>query len=407
MDLIDDRVYRVMRAHGISAQTGFLAEHPLAWLPGDPYDLKRTAEFVRLDELAYMLEYNVAHQEVARAVALLPMPSRSFEGLPEEVLYRLMLIYAMYAHAYFRETLNYANVSELMRDTQTHFLPPQLAVPLYELSQLIGMLATMAYTLYSLRNWRLKNPAFPISLDDLAMMHSFTGSESEHWFVCDHQAVEVEMAAANFAFLKADQLVVDAINAGSMGYPQPRELAAVLRQAGEASYRALAVFRRMREHCDYRIYFDTVRLFYGFPRNVVYEGVEALGDAPQNYFGETGGQAPFQHLRLAILGMDHEKFPYFPQMRQHMPLQFRTLIEAKLSSPVRAYILAYGHQAHVREARDAYNFCVQAVVDWRVFHLELAQEYIWNLGDRHGTGTTPFDWLQLLIDHARSFLIAA
>ncbi len=408
MDQIDDRVSQLMRVHGVSTKTGFLAEHPLEWLPLDTRDLLRTAEFVRLDEFAYMLEDNVAHKEVARAVALLPMPSRSFEGLPEPVLYRLMLIYAMYAHAYFRETLHYVNVTELMRDSSTHFLPPQLAVPLWELSKLIGMRPTMPYELYGLLNWRLKNPQLPISLENLAMIHSFTGSESEHWFVNVHQAIEMEMVEGNSAFIKACMLSQDAVVAGNLHYIQPRELRSALLRAADSSYRAIGILRRMREHCDYRTYFDHIRLFYTFPCNMVYQGVVELKDEPQNYFGETGGQAPFQHLRLAVLGMDHEHFPYFPQMRMHMSSQFRTLIEWALhASAVRPFLLAYGGEAHVAEARDAYNHCVQAVVDWREFHLELARDYIFQYGDQHGTGTTPLDWLQRLIDHAKSFFITA
>jgi indoleamine 2,3-dioxygenase len=408
---LQNEVRRLMQQHGVSFETGFLAERPLRRLPKDAADAARTNDFMRLDAIAYSLEQAISERTVAESVKRLTVPRWSFEDLPWPAVYRLMLIYAMYTHAYFREIYPYRNVSELIQDQSRKILPAQLAVPLWRASRRIGMEPTMSYSLYALWNYYRPDPGKPVSLENLELIHSFTGTLDERWFVWIHQAVEVAFAPAIPELLRACWLsrVHDRdCSIASLGSREEHviveQMIRCLENAAKAARDAVAVLKRMREHCDYGTYFNRVRLFFTFPNSVVFEGVEDLGGTPQQKLGETGGQTPFMHFQLAAAGIDHDDDSYFPRMRRYMAKPFQDLIEfVKQTSKIRSFILEHRRNGRLVQA---YNALIQAVpLDWRITHMRLVEDFIGRFGEGHGTGKPPLDWLSALHKKATSYLI--
>ncbi|MBZ0170188.1 MAG: indoleamine 2,3-dioxygenase [Kofleriaceae bacterium] len=400
-----------MDTHGVSVETGFLAERPLRWLLKDTGRIQQVKDFEQLDAMAYALEQTISERQVAESVERLDVPCWSFEDLPWPVVYRLMLIYAMCTHAYFREVYPYGNVSELMQDQRPKTLPAQLAVPLWRASRRIGMEPTMSYGLYALWNYYRKDPEKPVSVENIELIHSFTGTPDERWFVRIHQAVEAAFAPAIPELLTACLLSRGYDPDGPM--PSPRrfednviveEMIHCLENATKAAQDAVVVLKRMREHCDYGTYFNQVRLFFTFPNSVVFNGVEELAGIPQQKLGETGGQTPFMHFQLAAAGIDHDDDPYFPRMRHYMSKPFRDLIEfVKQTSKIRSFVLERRHNDQLVRA---YNALIQAVpLDWRFVHMRLVEDFIGRFGESHGTGKPPLDWLSALHKKATSYLI--
>jgi len=408
---IQSEVTLLMKKHDVSLETGFLAERPLRWLPKDSGSVERTNDFMRLDAMAYALEQTISERKVAESVKRLAVPRWSFEDLPRPVASRLMLIYAMYTHAYFREVYLYGNVSELMQDLDPKILPAQLAVPLWRASRRIGMEPTMSYGLYALWNYYRKDPRKPVSLDNIELIHSFTGTPDERWFVWIHQVVEVAFAPAIPELLTACLLSRVRDPDGSMtSLPNLGEEVIVeemirrLDKATKAARDAVVALKRMREHCDYGTYFNQVRLFFTFPNSVVFDGVEELGGKPQQQLGETGGQTPFMHFQLAAAGIDHDDDPYFPRMRQYMSRPFRELVElVKKTSNIRSFVL---ERRRNKALVQSYNSLIQAIpLDWRIAHMSLVDDFIGQFGEGHGTGKPPLEWLSALHKKAKSYLI--
>ncbi|MDE2059761.1 MAG: hypothetical protein KGJ27_08585 [candidate division NC10 bacterium] len=408
---IKNEVRLLMGKYDVSFETGFLAERPLRWLPEDSDNAPRTNDFMRLDAMAYSIEQTISERKVAESVKRLTVPRWSFEDLPQPVASRLMLIYAMYTHAYFREVCLYDNVSALVQDLSPKILPAQLAVPLWHTSRRIGMEPTMSYGLYALWNYYRKDPKKPVSLENIELIHSFTGTLDERWFVRIHQAVETAFAPAIPELLKACLLSRIGDPDGSMpSLPNLGEEAIVsemiqyLNNAAKAARSAVAVLKRMREHCDYGTYFNRVRLFFTFPNSVVFEGVEELGGKPQQKLGETGGQTPFMHFQLAAAGIDHDDDPYFPRMRGYMSKPFRDLIEfVRQTSKIRLFVLERRRNERLVQA---YNALIQVIpLDWRITHIHLVEDFIGRFGEGHGTGKPPLDWLSALHRKATSYLI--
>lgn len=408
---LQNTVRRLMQQHGVSFETGFLAERPLRWLPKDAADAVQTDDFMRLDAMAYALEQTISERKVADSIKRLTVPRWPVENLPWPVVSRLMLIYAMFTHAYFREVYPYRNVSELMQDRSPKILPAQLAVPLWRASRRIGMEPTMSYGLYGLWNYYRKDPEKPLSLDNIELLHSFTGTLDERWFVWIHQAVEAAFAPAIPELLTA--CLLSRVSDPDSSIPRlrslednviVREMTQCLNSATNAARDAVAVLKRMREHCDYGTYFNRVRLFFTFPNSVVFEGVEELGDEPQQKLGETGGQTPFMHFQLAAAGIDHDDDSYFPRMRGYMAKPFRDLVElVKQTSKIRSFVL---ERRHNKALVQSYNALIQAIpLDWRIVHMSLVDDFIGQFGEGHGTGKPPLDWLRTLHTKATSYLI--
>ena len=395
---VKKQVDSLMQKCGVSFKTGFLAEEPLRHLPKDS-NLKRSQDFEIIDKIGHSLDKLIKEKKITENVNKLRVPDWSFDDLSWQTVNRLMLVTAMITHAYFREKLPYKDVAELMKDTSNKTLPAQLAVPLWKLSKITGIAPSMSYGLYSLWNYYKKDPKLPLSLENVELIHSFTGTLDEKWFVWIHQIVEITFAQAVPELAKASLLA--ALKDTDDNFIT-NEMIKCLDSASETTRKVVNVLERMREHCNYKTYFDEVRLFYSIPRNIIFEGVEELKGQPQEIYGETGGQTPYMHFLLSVLGISHAEDQYFPNMQKHMSENNRNFLSNFKNSKLREYVESHKkNRILVRR----YNMLVQCVLDWRAEHINLVDDYIKSFGEVHGTGKPPLEWLKSLYNKTKTYLI--
>ena len=392
----------LLREYGISLQTGFLPESSLHRLPtnqGIPWQDKH---FLLLDNIAHNLPDLIRAGKMQETVRLLPLPEQwppPWLREDDPTTLRLMLIYEMTKHAYCRERFPYESIHQLTADKKKKFLPKQLAIPSYALSQATGIAPSMSYFLYAPSNYFLGNPHAPHSFDNIEVLHTFSGTEDEKWFIKIHQGVDIILAGAIQNLMRA-YIATATLDPADL---PPELITKWLENAARSSWEAFLLLKRMREHCDYRTYFRNVRLFYSLPNNLVFRGVKELASRPQQIAGETGGQDPGMHFRLAVLDVDYRDNAYFAQMRAHMPRRFRQLMESVTTKcRVREYVLT--HRENDELVRQ-YNECVQTILAWRVEHRALAQDYIHAFGESHGTAKPPLGILDDLVEATRGALI--
>ncbi|MDP3954035.1 MAG: hypothetical protein Q8Q06_01280 [bacterium] len=383
----------VMLSLGVSPRTGFLIEESqfsYDMVYGGPDGFFEYARDINL--VAGNLPLRIKNKSVAKAVSRLPEFNYGFfENLSWPAANNLMLSLTMITHAYLLEKLGYKTVEELKQDESPKLLDKKLALPLYELHLITGVEPSASYCFYGLWNYRRTKPSKPITVDNVRMRFSYTACEDEHWFVGTHNDVEVTFAPAINPMLMAAMLShVPAFSAKAM--------ADVLAQAITPNMEVVRSLNRVRERCRADFYFNQVRMFFSFPRNVTFEDVPAWQG--REILGETGGQSPFQHFRLAILGIKHRD-PYFPKMRKHMQSNFQAFLEIADKSRVREFVLDKNNKA----LDEVYNSLVRAVIDWRDAHGRLAQEYVASLGDPDGTSKAPVSWLKHLRDETEKKLI--
>ena len=395
---IEKKIKGLMSTCKVSPKTGFLTEDPLRYLPTTG-PKEQTEYFKQIDEIGHSLEKLIKEKKIEESVKKLPVPKFSFNDLEWKVVNRLMLVIAMTTHAYFREKYPFKNVMALMQDETNKTLPAQLAIPLWECSKITGIAPSMSYGLYSLWNYYKKDPAKSINLENIDMIHSFSGTMDEKWFVWIHQVIEATFASAIPELGKAYFLTA---SPGKDEEQIINESIVCLDKAADVTREIANILERMRENCNYKTYFDSVRLFYSIPRNIIFEGVDELGGKPQELYGETGGQTPYMHFQLTTLGITHNEDPFFNNMQKHMLKNFRDFLGNFTDSKVRDFVMANKKcKALVRR----YNMLVQNILDWRMEHIGLVDDYIKEFGEVHGTGKPPLDWLKSLYLKTKTYLV--
>lgn len=283
-------------------------------------------------------------------------------------------------------------------------IPAVIAAPWWTVAQRLGRPPVLSYASYAIDNWRRIDPAGPIDLGNIAIVQNFLGGVDEDWFIAIH--VDIEYKAGRI--LRHIGPALDA--AAQQNAPA---LASNLSEIARGVEALVDTLKRMPDHCDPYIYYHRVRPYIhgwknhpALPDGVVYQGVEALGERPQRFRGETGAQSGIVPALDAMLGVAHADDPlrtYLMEMRGYMPPAHRAFIEAIEAAPaLRPFVLrAAGSDAVLREA---YNACIRALEAFRSIHLQFAATYIHQQAESGsanptalGTGGTPF--MQYLKKH--------
>jgi len=138
MKKIDKEVKKIMREHNVSYKTGFLAESPLSYLPTS-LNFEQDRYFKLINMISNRLTELIKNKGVAQAIESLWVPTFSFDNLERPVVNLLAYQLARIVHALFNEILPYHSVEELKKDESIKHLFPQLAIPLWRLSKIIGI----------------------------------------------------------------------------------------------------------------------------------------------------------------------------------------------------------------------------------------------------------------------------
>jgi indoleamine 2,3-dioxygenase len=211
--------------------------------------------------------------------------------------------------------------------TPPEAIPESIAVPWYEVAQLLDRPPILSYASYALHNWRRLDASGPVEIGNLCLLQNFWGGADEEWFVIIH--VDIEMRAA--AALRRLQPALEAAADGDSD-----TLTVHLEAVRDALQGMYAVLLRMPDLCDPYIYYRRVRPYiFGWkdhpaiPNGLVYDGVSAYADSPQRFRGETGAQSSIIPALDAALGVRHAEDPlraYLLEMRQYMPVDHRRFI---------------------------------------------------------------------------------
>lgn len=361
----------------VSADRGFLpSPDPLHRLP---------PEFAAWEEVAAELPKLVVAGRVRARLEVMPvLDTRPLQT--EAELERAMLLLSCFGQAYIWTESPPASV-----------LPPSIAVPWHAVATRLGRPPVLTYHSYVLTNWRRLDPEGPIALGNIVVLQNVVGGVDEEWFVLVHVNIEAEAGRA-LAAIRPAQQAVEADDAVA--------LVAHLEAMAEGLTAMTDVLLRMPERCDPYIYYNRVRPYLNgwkdnpaLPDGVVYRGVAAYGERPQQFRGGSGAQTatiPAIDAALGVLHANDPLRPYLLEMRAYMPPAHRAFIEAVENGPsIRDYVARHHHQYPA--LREAYNTCILALERFRQKHLEYAALYVQRQAQREtgnsteiGTGGTPF-----------------
>lgn len=363
-----------LKDFGLSANRGFLPSQDPATALESNFDW---------DEMAIDLpKYFMGSDLRSRIDALPPFDVGALEG--EGQVRRAMMV------------ISYLGMAYQWVDTKpAEVLPAKLAVPWYEVGQLVGRPPILSYASYALDNWYRFDSSASIACGNIALLQNFLGGQDEEWFILIHVDIEKRAGQALQA-IEDGQAAVIADDADALD--------AALGNMRQSLQGMLDVLKRMPERCDPYIYFHRVRPYiFGWrnnpalPNGVVYEGVTAYAGEGMTFRGETGAQSAIVPALDGALGIDHERDElreYLMEMREYMPPEHVKFIEACEAGPsIRNFVDQTGRA----NTRDLFNECVELVADFRALHLEYAGTYIHAQAQKQtsnpsavGTGGTPF-----------------
>lgn len=374
-----------LSAFDLSAERGFLpVTDPLEDIPDEPVLNQLGAELPKLLTARQVRQIIQDRKEVMGAVA---------DDWGLDAFRCAMRTLSFSGHAYVWED----------PDHPASRLPASLAVPWHAVAQQLGRPPVLSYASYALHNWRRLDPQKPIELGNIVLLQNFLGGLDEEWFVLVHVEIEAEagpglmglVQAQNAAQEKREEDVLQGLHA--------------LATAQEAMRETLL---RMPERCDPYVYYNRVRPYIhgwknspALPEGLVYEGVAAYEERPQQLRGETGSQSSIVPTLDAGLGVPHADDPltqYLEEMRDYMPPRHRafvTALEARVDAQQRPLLYGYArdHQRKNPELWKAFCTCVDLLAQFREIHVGYAERYIFRQHQSHasnptavGTGGTPF-----------------
>jgi indoleamine 2,3-dioxygenase len=224
---------------------------------------------------------------------------------------RLMMLYSYLASGYV-----HAKGQE-----EAHELPESVAEPMLQLSEKLHRLPILAYWSYCLNNWKKKDPNGPITFDNLELQQYFEDKKNENAFILIHTEIEAYAAKMVEGILHCTRVIEQE---GS-----DRDLWEGLQIMEEAFGKINKTMERMREVCDPKAYWKTVRRYIKPFDQVRFRRTSGT-DEVYSLRGETGAQSSWHPLKDTAFGVTHESnalADHVFDMRNYMPPRHRGFIE--------------------------------------------------------------------------------
>ena len=342
------------------------------FVPPVPLPLRLPERYAPWDALVPEMSALIRSRRMRGALRALPeLDASSLESAGDRE--RALLLLTHFANAYV-----WSGEEPELR------LPSAVAVPLCALADTMGRPPIAHYATTTLTNWRLVDPAQPLSVDNARTLIQFLGGVDEDWFFVASMGVELAGAPLLPVVAAATRYSLDGSDA---------ELTDTLVAFAHGMTAVHAALEQVRLWCDPATYYLRVRPFVtGWPKpGVVYEGVS---EEPRRLIGGSAAQSALLQLFDAMLGVHHAENPagaYLRTVRSFMP------------PPHRAFVEDTERDTRVRERaqhgspalQEAYNGALQTIAAFRDAHMRLAHDYVVAPSasgrDTTGTGGTSLD----------------
>ena len=317
---------------------------------------------------------------------------------------RAYVILAYMTHAYVwggqkpEEVLPHLlNLKPNSANKLSQVVPPQITVPFLRVSSHLELPPVLTYAAANLWNFSCSGPDFT-NLEDLQTLCSFTGTDSESWFLLISVAMEAKGAGIIDTMLGAIEairsrdydIIIHALD----------ELRDCIRDVG-------ALLERMYERCDPMTFYHRIRPFLagsknmasaGLPRGLFYDEGDGKGQWRELRGGSNGQSSLIQFFDI-VLGVDHRgdgnsapspgEESFHAQVREYMPGPHRRfLLHVARMGSIRELALLPPRTEEQRRLRAAYTAAAEALGEFRNKHIKIVTRYIVLPSKQPWTGTT-------------------
>ncbi|KAK7494428.1 hypothetical protein BaRGS_00014320 [Batillaria attramentaria] len=379
----------------VSETFGFVLENPLAALPD---------YFEPWNQLAREMPELVAQDKMRQEVDKMPLLEwTNLSGHREKRL------------AHFQLTIIASGYVWQHGDSgASKSIPACVAVPLYHVSEELGLQPILGHPGLALANWARINPNGPVSLENLRCLYHLPGGKESEWFFIVTTMIELTFAQCIKSILSG----VHGTQSGDEGV-----VLASLQHITDTVKQMKVVLSHMHDKLSADTFFNIIRPYLGgwggennpLPHGLVYEGVS---DQPIQAIGGSAAQSTTLQALDALLGVEHadvEKKNFLLKMRSYMPPDHCRFVEAIENQPKKLRDFVFSSKN--KELQTVYNACVSAIVDFRSYHIQIVTKYIVQASakakqaegkrfeslDKKGTGgTSIMPFLKTLRDDTRN-----
>lgn len=257
-------------------------------------------------------------------------------------------------------------------------------MPFLAVSKHLELPPVLTYAAANLWNFASTSTDFT-DLESLRTLCSFTGTESESWFLL----ISVAMEARGAGIIETMTEAIEAIK--TRDYEVIINALAELRTCIQDVGRLLD---RMYERCDPMVFYHRIRPFLagsknmvdaGLPRGVFYDEGDGKGDWTE-LRGGSNGQSSFIQFFDIVLGVDHKghgtssklvEKSYHSEVRDYMPgPHARFLVHVARMGSIRELALLPATTEEHLQLREAYTAATEALTEFRNKHIQIVTRYI-------------------------------
>lgn len=311
------------------------------------------------------------------------LPSLSIDALiTTEEYRRAYQLLGFLAHAYVWGT-----------SEPTSRLPVQIATPLVEVSEVLGLPPLATYAGLCLWNYREIIPSASslpeLDLDNITTINTFTGSIDESWFYLVSVFFEYKSGRA----IKAGMEAMDHAENGDIN-----KLTTSLQELANAIDHLGSVLMRMEEMCDPHVFYFRIRPYLAGWKNMADAGLSKDGvlygneTKPRAYAGGSNAQSSIIQFLDLLLSVHHyatgeRPAPHMPaqsgekksnsyllEMREYMPKKHRdflSVIDEK--TKIREVVMAHKDN---NELVLSYDACLAMIKLFRDKHIQIVTRYV-------------------------------
>lgn len=264
-------------------------------------------------------------------------------------------------------------------------LPPQISVPFLQVSAHVELPPVLTYAAANLWNFTCQGGEDFSDLDKLRLCFSFTGTESESWFLL----ISVAMEAKAAGILQTMTTALHAVRARDHD-----GVVAGLEELRRCIDSVAQLLERMYERCDPMTFYHRIRPFLagsqnmaaaGLPRGVFYDEGAGAGEWRQLRGGSNGQSSLIQFFDV-VLGVEHsghgdkKHASFHDEVRAYMPGPHRRfLVQVARMGSIRELAMVAPSDtgdAQERRLRDAYTAATAALTAFRQKHISIVTRYI-------------------------------
>ncbi|KAF9062635.1 hypothetical protein BDP27DRAFT_1481825 [Rhodocollybia butyracea] len=236
-------------------------------------------------------------------------------------------------------------------------IPESIAVPLVRISRILGISPVITFSDTVTWNWDLLHPEKPVTIDNMTIIHSFSGTDDERHFYQVQAAIE----------LHGSQLlgIITSYNGISITDDSASTIVKIARDLGsmaEIIEEMNDLIRSIRDGCDPYVFYWDMRPWYNgidakgpSDPGWIYEGVDPAAPELQYLSGPSGCSSRVHgRMRMYMLGKHREYL-------QHLEKSTFSLRDFAQRVPT---------------LREPYNDAVTALKKLRSAHMRIATQYI-------------------------------